>query len=177
MRMVKELDAGPAFADASRPIGPDENSPAVEADLALMGAKLLAEVVDQIAAGRATETPQDETKVTYAPKITKAESALDWSLPAAQIHNLVRGLQPWPLVAVRVLGERILLHRTSPTEELVDALPGSVIRADGDRLDVAAGDGRVLSLLAVQPEGRRVMSSREFLAGRRIAPGIRLEQG
>ena len=177
MRVVNELDAGPMFAAVSRPIGPDESSPRVEEDLALMGAELLIDVVDHVAAGRATETPQDETKVTYAPKITKAEGALNWGQSAAQIHNLVRGLQPWPLVSARLSGERILLHKTIPTDDVADASPGTIVRAEGDQLALVAGDRRILRLLAVQPEGRRVMSAREFLAGRRIAPGARLEQG
>ena len=177
MRVVKELDAGPTFSAVSRPIGPEETSPEVERSLARLGATLLVEVADRMAAGQATETPQDEALVTYAPKITKSEGAIDWSLSAAVIHNLVRGLQPWPLVSARIAGERVLLHRTALSGERTSAPAGSIVRAGGDELIVAAGDGQVLRLLAVQPQGRRVMSAREFLAGRRIASGVQLERG
>ena len=177
MRVVKALDAGAMFAAESRPIGSDETSPQVESDLAVMGARLLVDVVDLIASGRATETPQDETKVTLAPKIAKGEGAIDWHRPARALHNLIRGLQPWPLVSAHLEGERILLHASQPTEEIVDAAPGVITRADGDTLAVAAGDRHPLRLLLIQREGRRAISTREFLAGRRIVPGMRFDNG
>jgi methionyl-tRNA formyltransferase len=177
MRVVKELDAGAMFAAESRPIGPDETSPQVESDLAVMGARLLVDVVDLIASGRATETPQDETRVTLAPKIAKGEGAIDWNRPARALHNLIRGLQPWPLVSAHLEGERILLHASQPTEEIVDRAPGVITRADGDTLAVVAGDRHTLRLLSIQREGRRAISTREFLAGRRIVPGMRLDNG
>lgn len=177
MRVVKELDAGPMFAAVSRPIGPDETSPEVERSLARLGAALLVEVVDRMAAGQATETPQDEALVTYAPKITRSEGSIDWSLPAAAIHNLVRGLQPWPLVAARISGDRVLLHRSALSGERTTAPAGTIVRAGGDELAVATGDGQVLRLVALQPEDRRILSAREFLAGRKIVPGLALERG
>lgn len=177
MRVIKELDAGAMFVTASRRIGPDETSVEVERDLAELGSRLLVHVVRQIASGSATETPQDASKATLAPKITKAEGAIEWSLPAEGIHNLVRGLQPWPLVSARIAKQRILIHRTEVTTALSPDKPGTVVRAEGDRFEVAAGDGHVVKLLAVQPEGRRVMTAREFLAGRSIPPGLRMERG
>jgi len=177
MRVVNELDAGPMLAAVSRPIGPDETSPEVERSLARLGATLLVEVADRIAAGQAAESPQDETLVTYAPKVARGEGAIDWGLPAAAIHNLVRGLQPWPLASTRLSGDRVLLHRTAPGGERTSAPAGSVVRAGGDEFAIAAGDGQVIRILALQPEGRRVMTAREFLAGRRIAPGLTLERG
>lgn len=177
MRVVKELDAGPMLAAVSRPIGPDETSPEVERSLAQLGAALLIEVLDRMAGGQASETVQDERQVTYAPKLTKEEGAIDWTLPAAQVHNLVRGLQPWPLVSTRIGSDRVLLHRTAASGEETGAAPGSVVRAAGDDLAIAAGDGRLVRLLALQPEGRRVMTAREFLAGRRIPSGLILERG
>jgi methionyl-tRNA formyltransferase len=177
MRIVKELDAGDMFAATKRAIGPDETSVDVERDLGERGAGLLLDVVDRLAAGRARETPQDASKATYAPKITKPEGAVDWSLPAERLHNLVRGLQPWPLVSARLRGTRLLIHRTALTTAVTPDKPGTIVRAEGDRLEVAAGDGRVLRLMTVQPEGRRAMTVREFLAGHHIAPGLQLERG
>jgi methionyl-tRNA formyltransferase len=177
MRIVKELDAGGMLASRTRAIGPDETSPEVELALAQMGAALLVDVIDDLAAGRAAETPQDESQVTHAPKISKSEGAIDWNQPAPRIHNLVRGLQPWPLVSARLLGERILILRTRPTGETADADAGTITRADRDVLAVAAGDHRNVHLVTIQPEGRRAMSAREFLAGRTIPPGSRLERG
>lgn len=176
MRVVTELDAGPMFAKVTRPIGDDATSVEVERDLAAQGADLLAAVVSDMAAGRATETPQDAALVTYAPKIEKAEGAVDWSLPAARLHNLVRGLQPWPLVSARIAGNRLLVHKTALATALTPDTPGTIVRAEGDRFEIAAGDGRVLRLLVVQPEGRRPMTAREFLAGRAVPPGTKVER-
>jgi methionyl-tRNA formyltransferase len=171
MRVVRELDAGPMFARATRPIGPDETSLEVEQALAILGADLLLEVVEQLAANTAREEPQDHGRASYAHKLTKGEGTIDWALPAARIHNLVRGLQPWPLVSTHLGDRRFLLHRTGRTGEESDAPPGTIVEATGDRLDVVAGDGEVLRILQLQPEGRRVMTAREFLAGRAVAAG------
>lgn len=174
MRIVKELDAGPVFASAKRPMGPDETSVEVEQGLAELGAALLVDVVEALASGTAIETPQDHSRATYAPKITREEGTVDWSMPAAQIHNRVRGLQPWPLVSVRMDGTRYQLHQTAVTDERTAAPAGTVVEAHPDRFDVAAGDRLRLRIVRIQPEGRRVMTSRELLAGRRIAPGTPL---
>jgi methionyl-tRNA formyltransferase len=171
MRVVKELDAGAMLAIRRRPIGPDETSVEVEHDLARIGADLLIETVDALAIGSLTETPQPEEGITYASKLTKEESAVSWTEPALRIHNLVRGLQPWPLVAARLAGARVLIHRTALTGEVAEAPAGTVVAASGDTLAVAAGDARVLRIVSLQPEGRRVMSARDFLASRRIEPG------
>jgi methionyl-tRNA formyltransferase len=176
MRVVKELDAGPMFATATRPIGADETSVEVEIALAELGAALLVDVVEAMSAGTAVETPQDDTRATYAPKITKEETNVDWTLPAERLHNLVRGLQPWPLVSARIDGARYQIHQTAITREPADAPAGTVVEATGDRFDIAAGDRRRLRIIRIQPEGRRVMTARELLAGRQIAPGTRLER-
>lgn len=176
MRVVKALDAGAMFEKITRRIGPDDTSVDVERDLAERGGELLVQVVDRLAEGTAKETAQDESLVTYASKITKAEGAVDWALPAERLHNLVRGLQPWPLVSARLGDTRILIHRTEVTSAVTPDKPGTILRAEADRFEVAAGDGRVLKLLVVQPEGKRAMTAREFLAGRHVAPGARLER-
>jgi len=177
MRVVKELDAGASFKKARRAIHEDETSVEVERDLAEMGAGLLLDVLQEIAEGRATETPQDASLATYAAKITKAEGAVEWSLPAERLHNLVRGLQPWPLVSGRIGGARVLIHRTALTSAVSPDAPGTIVRAEPERFEIVAGDGRVLRVLIIQPEGRRVMSAREFLAGRHIGPGTKVERG
>jgi methionyl-tRNA formyltransferase len=202
MRIVKELDAGGMFARTARPIAPDATSADVEQDLALAGAHLLVDVVDAIAAGTAREEPQDHAEATYARRIAREESPIDWALSARAIHNQVRGLIPWPHASTRLDATRLLVIRTaleppSPDTETgtelralrstwatasdnvqaspsaVERTPGTVLAAHGDILRIATGNG-VLRILALQPEGRRVMTAREFLAGRSLAPGTRL---
>jgi methionyl-tRNA formyltransferase len=174
MRVVKELDAGPMLAIERRTIGADDTSVDIERALAELGAPLLVKVADDLAAGCAPETPQDDARATYAPKILKAEGTIDWSLPAGVIHNLVRGLQPWPLVSGSIDGARYLIHRTSLTDGRSAHTGGTVVEASGDRLAIAGGDGRVLRILQIQPEGRRALGAREFLSGHKIRAGARI---
>jgi methionyl-tRNA formyltransferase len=190
MRVAAELDAGPTFATRVVPIPPDATSGEMEVTLAHLGAALLLPVVDDLAAGRAVETPQDHTRASHAAKVTKADGVIDWTEPAPVIHNRVRGLQPWPLASARLGGERLVLRRTapgvrsgdagsevtgSPPYAFPDLTPGTVLRADGDELIVACGGGTSLRVLEIQPEGRRTMTAREFLAGRGAAKGARFE--
>jgi methionyl-tRNA formyltransferase len=173
MRVIPLLDAGAMFAKARRPIGPDETSDRVERDLAAMGAALLLQVIDQILAGTAREEPQDDMLSTYAPRITREEGLVDWSLPAAYIHNRVRGLYPWPHAYSYLDGARLVLRATSVAGIPTDAAPGTVVNASRDGLEVATGHGGRLTILEVQPEGRRAMTAREFLAGHPVPPGAR----
>jgi len=171
MRVIAELDAGAMFAKVERPIGIDETSVEVEHDLAEMGASALIDVVEQLARGDANETPQDNALATYAPKLEKSEGPIVWSLSAREIHNRVRGLQPWPMASTVIQGQRFLIHRTALTDQPAGAAAGSVVDAAGDRLTIAAGDGALLRILVIQPEGRRTMTVREFLSGRKLNPG------
>jgi methionyl-tRNA formyltransferase len=176
MRVVTQLDAGPMLATATRPIGRDDTSVDVERDLAEIGARLLLDVVDRLSQGPIVETPQDDRLATFAPKLEKTDSPIDWALPARDIHNRVRGLQPWPMASTTIGGSRVLIHRTHVSEHTSHAQGGTIVDANGDALSVAAGDGTVLQVLVIQPEGRRAMTAREFLSGHKLQPGILLGQ-
>jgi methionyl-tRNA formyltransferase len=173
MRIVRELDAGPTYASRAVPIPVDATSGDVEGVLARIGADLLVDVLDRIDTGRAREMPQDEAQATYAPKLTKDEGVIDWTQPARRIHDLVRALQPWPLASTTLGESRYVVRRTAFGEGMTDMPAGTVVRADGDDLVIACGGGSVLRVLEIQPEGRRVMSAREFLAGHTLATGDR----
>ena len=178
MRVEAELDAGPTFAVATVPIPSDATSGDMEGVLATLGARLLVPVIDDLAMGRAVETPQDPARATHAAKITKEEGVIDWTQPADVVHNRVRGLQPWPLASTRLGSDRIVLRRTRPSSpgsapDVTLAAPGTVARAAGDELVVVCGGGTLLQVLELQPEGRRTMTAREFLAGRALPAGSR----
>ena len=172
MRVVKALDAGAMIAKEHRAIGPDETSDEVERDLASRGARLLVAVVDRIARGNVEETAQDEAQVTYAHRLTKDEGAIDWSWPAARLHNLIRGLHPWPLAFSSVQGKRVILRRSAIESRDARDTAGAILEADGDRLVIATGDG-ALRITEIQAEGKRPMGVREFLAGHRLTAGDR----
>ncbi len=176
IRLVREMDAGPMLASASRPIADHETGADLERALAAMGADLLLDTVRAIAEGRARERPQDHALATYAPRLTREDGRIDWRRPARTVHDLVRGLQPWPPPFAFLDASRYLIRRTAPHTGSVSGLdsappPGTVVEARGDRLRVACGEGSVLSILEIQPEGRRAQSTRDFLAGRGIPPG------
>ncbi len=172
MRVVKALDAGAMFARVTRTISPDETSDVVEKDLATLGASLLVSVVDRLADGTAHEEPQDESLVTYAARLTKEEGLIDWSLPAIAIHNRVRGLYPWPHAYTYLGGRRLILLNTRPDAVAEPAAPGTIVALTTEGLEVATGHGRIV-IWEMQPEGRRPMRTREFLAGHRVQPGER----
>jgi methionyl-tRNA formyltransferase len=173
MRVVKALDAGPILAIARRPIGIDETSDEVERSLATLGAGLLVETLDKLATGDVHEEPQDDCSATYAHRLTKADGIVDWTQPAAQVHNLIRGLHPWPHAYAFLGDRRFILHRSSIAAGTTTyAAPGTILEAHGERLSVATGDG-TLQILGIQAEGKRPMTPREFLAGHPLRPGDR----
>jgi methionyl-tRNA formyltransferase len=185
MRIVRELDAGPVLAARAEPIGRDETSESVERRLAEVGADLLIEVLTDVESGRACETPQDEHLATYAPRLSKEEGLIDWNTPAEAIHNRIRGLHPWPHAFSNLAGRRYVLL-VSAVGLLADgahetpvrgAHPGEIVEAGRGRLHVAAGAGTVLQVLRIQPEGRRVMDIRDFLAGHAVVPGMTFGSG
>jgi methionyl-tRNA formyltransferase len=178
MRVVTELDAGPTFDMRRVRIDDDATSGDVERALAALGASALLPVVDALAEGRAAETPQDASQATFAPKVTKEEREIDWGADAMAIHNQVRGLQPWPLASTTLGSVRYVIRRTrvEPPDRQIESraeVCGRILKAAGEEIVVACGDGTRLRILELQPEGRRVMTAREFLAGRHIAPGER----
>jgi methionyl-tRNA formyltransferase len=173
MRVVKALDAGPMMARASRPIGPNESSDVVERDLAVLGADLLVGVLDDIAAGRATEAPQNDAQATYAPRLTKEEGRIDWSRLASDLHNHVRGLRPWPNAYTFLDASRLVVYEARVSDlPAGDAAPGTCVAA-GRVITVACGGGSALDVLQLQPEGRRVMAARDFVAGHARLSGRR----
>jgi len=180
MRVIKALDAGAMLATVRRPIGPEETSDEVERDLSRLGAELLVATTDDLASGRLHETPQDDAASTYAPRLTKDDGIIVWSLTAEAVHDLIRGLHPWPHAFTFHDDQRFILRRSivsapDPAGSAQDEEPGTIVEAAGDRLVVATGAGR-LCLTEIQAEGKRPMSVREFLAGHRLTAGERFTE-
>ena len=173
MRVVKELDAGDMLAVVRRPIGPDETSDEVERDLADIGARLLVDVVDRLAAGPVPEERQDFMLATYAPKITREDGLIDWALPAAFVHNRVRGLYPWPHAYTFLDGARVIVLKTRVEDAATTEAPGTIVAVSRDAIHVATGHNGRIAIEELQPEGKRPMAAREFLAGRALVAGQR----
>lgn len=174
MRVVAALDAGPMLTRAPIAIDPDETTAELESRLAVLGGDLLVRIVDEIEHGAVPETAQDAALVTYAARITREDAAVDWARPARALHDQIRALNPWPLVAVRWRDRRLMLRRTSVAGGVPATPPGTVIAVSNDVIVVAAGEGAV-ALRELQLEGRPPVPTSAFLAGHRVTAGERLE--
>ena len=173
MRVVQALDAGPMLRAVQTPIDLTDTSVSVESRLAVLGAQLLVEVVDDLERGPVAEASQDETKVVYAARLSRAESAIDFSRSATDIHNAIRGLQPWPLAAATLGGRRVrFLESAVSSLEPASAPPGTITHLEPDALIVSTGRGS-LALRRVQLDGRPVVSVRDFLNGHAVRVGDR----
>ena len=173
MRVVKALDAGPMLSTATRPIAGEETSVDVEKDLAQIGARLLVDAVDRLAAGTSREEPQNDSEATYAHRLTKDDSPIDWSRPARELHDQIRGLHPWPHAETFLEGQRLIVLRSRLGPQSSDAPHGTIVAARGDDLQVATGDG-LLQIAELQVEGRKPIRARDFLAGHPQLTGRRL---
>lgn len=171
MRVVLALDAGPMLASTQVPIGAADTSETLEMTLSRVGADLLVDTLDKLVAGNVTEVEQDASLVTYAARLERSESVIDWARPAAVVDRQIRGLQPWPLATGRLADRAVaLLHSAISDRTLSSAIPGTIIHADADGLHIACAPGAVV-VTHVKPEGRRAMSVRDFLNGTDIRPG------
>jgi methionyl-tRNA formyltransferase len=172
MRMEEGLDTGPVALAEKIPIGAEMTAGELHDDLSVIGAMLMGEALAKLGEGSLTFTPQSHEGVTYAHKIDKAEARIDWARPAQELHNLVRGLSPFPGAYFEIdLGkgpERIKVLRSTPFDSA--GKPGTVL---DDTLGIACGKGG-LRLLIVQRTGKAPMPAADFLRGTKIAVGTGL---
>jgi methionyl-tRNA formyltransferase len=163
MQMDAGLDTGPLLAQQALPIAPDDDAATLHDKLACLGAEMIAAVLDDIAAGRAKAVPQPSAGATYAPKIDKSETRLDWTRSAVELERAVRAFHP-ALTALD--GERLRIWRARVIE--ARGLPGRLL--DAERLVVACGH-QALALTEVQRAGGKRLSAAEFVRGRPPAAG------
>ena len=164
MYMAKELDAGDIIRCAETAIDPDEDALTLTERLAVLGGETLVQAVADLESGCATRTPQDHAAHTYAPMLDKSLSPMDFTKPALELHNQVRGLFPWPCANATIHGVTLKVHRTAVGEETT-APAGSVVEANKRGIAIACGDGKVLRLLEVQADGGKRMAASAYLAG------------
>ena len=172
MRLDAGMDTGDILLQREVPILPEDTTASLSERLAHVGAALLIEGLDLIAAGKALFTPQDNRLATLTKKFDKATGRIRWEQPAERIHNLVRAAFPWPVAHCLLGCEVCRIHRSEVVDEPCDALPGTVVRVEKERVLVAAGHG-LLAILGIQMPGKRPMSMDEFLRGHAIRAGDR----
>jgi methionyl-tRNA formyltransferase len=166
MRIDAGLDTGDMLLKAETAIDPEETSPELGARLAVMGAELLIETLAGLAAGTIVAEKQNPAEATYAPMLKKEDGHLDWTRPALELHNRVRGLSPWPGAVTRFRGAPLRIWKTRVCAGPPAAAPGHVTSLRP--LRVACGEGQ-LEVVEVQVEGRKRTSAADFVNGQRLA--------
>jgi methionyl-tRNA formyltransferase len=166
MQIDAGLDTGDMLLRRETEIGPEENAVELGGRLARMGADLLVETLAGLERGSIIAEKQDAAKATLAPLLKKEDGLIDWTRPAREIHNRVRGFQPWPGAYTTFRGQTLHLWRAAPSDVATAGRPPGRILAMKPLL-VAAGEG-ALELREVQLQGRKRLSASDFANGQRL---------
>ncbi|MDA8178459.1 MAG: methionyl-tRNA formyltransferase [Desulfobacteria bacterium] len=171
MRMDEGMDTGPILHVREMPIGAEDTAETMFSKLSILGAEALREALHRLREGTLDETPQDAALATYAPLLTKEHGRIDWSRPAVEVRNLVRGMTPWPSAFALHAGKTLKVLSSVVVESGASAgEPGEIAALGRDGISVACGEG-VLRLQVVQPEGGKAMDAWAYAQGRRLATG------
>ncbi len=178
MRIVEQLDAGPIIYQIPEPIGPEETARDLAGRLAEVGAEALIEALALLEAEAAQEVPQDDSRATYATRLTRDDAHIDFGRSAVEIDRRIRGLDDVPGAWAMAGDAEVKLYRPLPHPERThDASPGTVLGASADDaltgILVACGEGTIC-IREVNPAGRRRMTAADWVRGRGIARGDRL---
>lgn len=185
MKIIPEIDAGPLLIQASTPIEALDTTETLTDRVSTLGSKLLLDILPHWVDGKITASDQDESLATQAPRLSKLDGTINWSLSATEVWRRIRAFQPWPLATTSYLGQPFIVHEAWPIKSTVTAAPGVVVTGDKTPLTpllpgrhaevvVSCGNG-ALALLSVQSPGRRTMSIEHYVNGNRDLIGSRLE--
>lgn len=179
MQIDAGLDTGDILLKSQRvAIGPDETAPELSARLAALGAQLLLEVVAAIEHGNLSREKQNNAEATYAPILTKEDGQVDWTRPAREIYNRLRGFTPWPGAYTSFRGQHLIIVRAKPAEDsetsrMQPAAPGR-LHIEKRRLFAECGIDTQLELLELQPSGKKRIVADAFLNGYQVVGGEKL---
>jgi len=167
--LQEKVDTGNIILQARVPIGPDENAGELHDKLSDIGAEIVLHTVRLIEAGKVSPKLQDDSLASTAPKIFKDHCRVDWNKPAAQIHDLIRGLSPRPGAFTMYDGRILKIYRSQIVDVDKKCASGEVLQAD-NKLIMKTNDGAI-ELLDLQLEGKKRMSAEDFLRGYRLTIG------
>ena len=172
MQMDEGLDTGDMLLTERLPIQPTHSTATLHDALAALGGRLIVQALELAACGGLRPVRQPQDGITYAHKIEKAESAIDWTLPVAQMERRIRAFDPFPGASTQLGADTLKLWRAQvdPAPRPFDAQPGQILTADADGVCVAAGDG-VLRLTELQRPGGKRLPAAQFLLGTPLAVG------
>jgi methionyl-tRNA formyltransferase len=168
MRIDAGLDTGGILLQQEEPIAPDDTALTLAPRLSQKGAALMVETLRALEAGTVTPRPQDDSKATLAPILTKADGRIDFQRTAQEIHNRLRGFQPWPGAFTTFRGKNLNVWEAKPAGAS-NLAPGE-LKVEGEHLLVGCGKNTALELLIVQPEGKKRMAARDFVNGHQPKP-------
>jgi methionyl-tRNA formyltransferase len=169
MYMDVGLDTGDMLVKKTLTIGAEETAGELHDRLAVLGREAMEETLRQLCAGTLRREAQDDAQSSYAPMMKKEDGRIDWSRSALEVHNQVRGLDPWPGAYTSLDGEMLKLARTTPQDN-GDMPPGTVIAADRDGVRIACGSGTLL-VRELQLAGRKRLGAADFVRGCPLQPG------
>lgn len=176
MQMDVGLDTGPVYSRQEIAISDDETCGSLHDKLATLGAELLARDILAITSGALTAVPQPNDGVTYASKVSNAEAAINWGLPAIEIERKVRAFNPYPGAHSLWNGRRLKIFKAKALNHSSSSeAPGTILSAQSEQLEVKCGSG-ILRIEELQLEGKRRMSSAEFMRGNTVVSGVALGQ-
>ncbi|MGA8524709.1 MAG: methionyl-tRNA formyltransferase, partial [Candidatus Sulfotelmatobacter sp.] len=171
MKIDAGLDTGDILLQQEIPIAPNDTAETLAPKLASTGAELMVETLRGLQSGSIHPRQQDHAQATLAPILKKEDGLIDFSRPAAESLNRMRGFQPWPGANTKFRGKNLQLWRASALDR---ALPSSELKMEDDRLLVGCGQGTAIELLELQLEGKKRSSAADFIRGYRPAPGEKL---
>ena len=174
MRMDVGVDTGDMIEQAEVPLDAEETGGSLFDKLAVEGAKLCVHTMEEIKAGRATYTKQEEAKATHTSMIKKQLGKIDWTRSALEIERLIRGLNPWPSAYTSLNGKTLKIWRASVAEGGDTKKAGTIVSLTKDEIGVQTGDG-ILILKEVQLEGKKRMQADAFLRGYPLTTGVLLQ--
>jgi len=167
------MDAGDILSQVKVPIEEKDNVGTLHDKLSAVGARLLAETIPELLAGRIIPIPQDPDKVTFSPTIKREDEKIDWSRTGEQIYNHIRGLNPFPGAYTVYQDQVMKLWGAEKTTISGNHTPGTIIELDKDGFIVATGDDVALKITECQPAGKKRMNAGDFVRGGTITEGER----
>ena len=164
MYLCREMDAGDMIDTAKTSIGENETAGELLDRLAVLGADLLDKTLRAIENGTVQSVPQDHSKATYAPMLDKSMCPIDFTKTAQQVHNHVRGMNPWPVATMELKGKRFKVYETAVIHENSNAIPSMVLGLTKTGLRIACGEG-VIEIRTLQAEGGKRMAAPDYFRG------------
>jgi methionyl-tRNA formyltransferase len=173
MLLNEGLDTGDILLQRKIEVRPEDTAVTFAPRLAELGADLIVETLRGLEEKQISPVPQDDSKATLAPILKKEDGVVDFRRSAVEIHNRLRGFQPWPGAYTQFRGKNLKFVSSRPEDASAKLSPGEM-RVGDEKLFVGCSGGSVLELLQVQPEGKKIMTAREFINGYHPAAGERL---